>query len=328
MFVLMVILVSLSTNVTSVRLCKPTLDDCGTKGRTCVSAGVCDNKYVGDECGTNKVCVEVCRGIMFGNAMFACCGCSKPSSVGSRISSGCVTPTFASTGAASGHVADLTITSNADEVLIVPLKPSDLDGMLLLNPNGGEQNLVIARVLGVSTGPTTYRLADNVTINPGESVTFPVEGYCADMSKKNPTEGTTLTLGDLVEPEVQLVIYALEDAEFPENFAPEDVHSLKQIAIWMSQPENADNTPEDYAQRGYPIRDEYKPVLDTVLSRAGAEPEEIFALSGKRKEESKPPEKPPEEFPWIYAAAAVAGILVVAGGTVAIWGIYKITSKK
>lgn len=315
MFVLMMVLVSLSTSVTS-RTCLPTLEDCGVKGRTCTSAGLCDNKKVGADCANNMICVEICNGAMFGNAAFACCGCVFTRSVSAYINQGLVTPKIASIGKASGHIADLTLTSNANEVLTLSIKPSGLEQMILLNPNEDEQDLVIARIPGVSIGPTTYRPADNVTIKPGESVTFPVEGYCVDMSKRNPTGGTKLTLGGLIDPNVQLVMDTLEYDIIPESFTPEDTHSFKQIAIWMSQPENVNNTPEDYAERGYPVKEEYKPTLKNILNQIGTNPEEIIALSGKKKES-----KPQEGSPWIYAAAAVVGIL-------AIWGVYKILIKK
>ena len=243
-----------------------------------------------------------------------------------------VTPKFNSTGAASGHVADLTVTSNADELLTFSLKNTGLEGMLLVNPIEEEQNLVVATVPGISVGPTSYKTADNVTLNPNESITFPVTGYCANFDKKNPSEGIELTLGGLigVEPAEEYildsllgdtpqtaVIDTLEGTEFPQSFTPEDVVKVKQIALWASQPENKDRTPEDYESRGYPIEEDYVPIIRDVLDQSGVNPDEIVALTGEKKEPEKPAETPSEGFPWIYAAAAaVAGILAIVGVSV------------
>jgi len=214
-----------------------------------------------------------------------------------------VTPQFKSTGAASGHVADLTVTSNADELLTFGLKNTGLEGMLLVNPIEEEQNLVVATVPGISVSPTSYKTADSVTLNPNESITFPIMGYCANFDKKNPSEGIELTLGGLlgVEPAEAFgldgllgdtpqttVIDNLEGTEFPQSFTPEDVLTVKQIALWASQPENKDRTPEDYEARGYPIEEDYVPIIRDVLDQSAVNPDEIVALTGKKKEPEKP----------------------------------------
>ncbi len=206
--------------------------------------------------------------------------------------------------------------------------------MLLLNPNKDEQDLVITGVLGVRINKTTYKLVDNVTLKPNESVTLPVEGYCANFDKKNPSEGIKLTLNGPTAPEpynpssalfelptapeeynpTSYAIYVLENTTFPENFTQEDVVAIKQITIWMSQPENKDKTPEDYAKRGYQIKEEYKPIIKNILNQTGTNPDDVVALTGKKKGGiSQEPEKSSEEFPWIYVVAAVAGILAIVG---------------
>lgn len=240
------------------------------------------------------------------------------------VDRGIITPQFTSTGKASGHVADLIITSNAPEPITIDLKNSGLEGLILINPNKDEQDLVITRIPGVSTGPTAYRPADNVTINPNESVTLPVIGSCANMSKKNPSEGLNLTLNGLISGDVPDVIEALRNTEFPENFTQGDIQLITQITIWMSQPENKDKTPEDYEIRGYPIKEEYKPIIKDILNETGTNTEDLVALTGKKKEEKPPeepgiPEIPTDSIPWIYIAAAV--------GILAIMGIYKMLKK-
>ena len=253
-----------------------------------------------------------------------------------------VTPQFKSTGVASGHVANLTVTSNADELLTFGLKNTGLEGMLLVNPIEEEGNLVVATIPGISVGPTSYKTADSVTLNPNESITFPVMGYCANFDKENPSGGIELTLGVPigVEPTEECildgllgdtpqtaVIDTLEATEFPQSFTPEDVITTKQIALWASQPENKDKTPEDYETRGYPIKEDYIPIIRDVLDQSGVNPDEIVALTGEKKEPEEPaempsepekPAEPPKEgFPWIYAVAAVvAGILAIVGVSV------------
>ncbi|CEG13802.1 hypothetical protein MSIBF_A510007 [groundwater metagenome] len=256
-----------------------------------------------------------------------------------------VKPQFKGIGQASGYIADLTITSNADEPITISIKSSGLEGLLLLNPNKDEQNLVITGVLGIRINKTTYKPVNNVTLKPNESVTLPIEGYCANFDKKNPSEGIELILNGPTAPEpynpssvlfelptapepynpngcpAYAVVDVLENITFPENFTSEDVVAIKQITIWMSQPENENKTSEDYEKRGYPIKKEYKQIIKDVLNQTGTNPDEVVALTGKKKGEiSREPEKPSEEFPWIYVVAAIAGILAIVG-------IYKILKK-
>jgi hypothetical protein len=259
-----------------------------------------------------------------------------------------VTPQFKSTGAVSGHVANLTVTSNTDELLTFGLKNTGLEGMLLVNPIEEEGNLVVATIPGISVGPTSYEAADSVTLNPNESITFPVTGYCANFDKKNPSGGIELTLGVPigVEPAEECildsllgdsaqtaVVVNLETTEFPQSFTPEDVITTKQIALWASQSENADKTPADYETRGYPIKEDYIPIIRDVLAQSGVNPDEIVALTGEKREPEEPtevpsepekPAEPPKEgFPWIYAVAAVVAVILAIVGV----SVYKKVKK-
>ena len=164
-------------------------------------------------------------------------------------------------------------------------------------------------------------------------------GYCANFDKKNPSEGIELTLGGPigVEPEEDLVlegllvdtpqtavINTLETTAFPQSFAPEDVITIKQIALWTSQPENKDKTPEEYETRGYPIEEDYIPIIRDVLDQSGVDPDEVLVLTGKKKEPEKPAEAPSAGFPWIPVAAAAAAVILAAAGV----AVYKKKVKK
>lgn len=249
--------------------------------------------------------------------------CSNVSAQGSSsslcdaIEEGLVTATINSTGSASGYIANLTITSNLYDPLTVDIENSSLEGMVLVNPNVDEQDLVITDVPGVSTGATTYEPADNVTFNPGESVTLLVEGYCINFDKDDPTEGTKFSLNETSEKanvtQLAGILQTLENTTFPDNFTEEHIFTVKQIAVWMAQTENKDKTAEEYAERGYPIEEEDIPIISEILEETGIDPEEITALPDEPYE----PEEPAEGFPWgivlIPAIIAIIGVITYLG---------------
>lgn len=249
------------------------------------------------------------------------------------INSEMISAQFTSTGSASDHVANLTIQSNVFTQITLNLENSGLRGMILENPDKEEQDLVITGVPGILTKADAYIPAKTATLNQGEKISLPIKGNCANFEKKNPSPGIILTLGNPIEEEVQRVIIILEEKEpeLKESFSSQEIEIIKQVSIWMAQPENKENSAEEYAVRGYPIKEEFKPVIGSILTLAGTSTEEITLLSEKEERETETGEKETEgketekseesELPLLLIGTGVAGIIVLIG-------IYKFIIKK
>lgn len=247
---------------------------------------------------------------------------------------------FISTGAASGHIADLVVTSTYDGITL-NLAESGLNGMVLVNSAEDEQDEVIVDTPGTSTGPggTTYTPTPSATLNSGDNVTIPVIGYCINYDKSNPTNGTIFSLSTISsKTDISQLSYVLEviyvyytDGTLPSlswpsyNFSSQDEYNVFQVAIWAAQPENANVTLEDYAARGYTLGDNHIAAVIDVLELSAIDTSNIVALSGTKKEEPDEPSEPAattdDEFPWLYVAIPI--VAIAAAGA----GIYAVRSK-
>lgn len=192
---------------------------------------------------------------------------------------------FSSTGAASGHIADLSVTSNAASTVTVDLENSGLFGMVLENPNAGEQDEVITGVPGVYTGPTDYDPADTVTLDPGQSLRFPIIGYCLnfDLDTPSPSVGfdlqSTSTKTDISD--ISNTLDTLENYQFPVDWSQSSVTDTTQMAIWTSQPENANTPLQDYEGRGYSLSDSEFDTLVDILDLSDVDTDNVVAITGE-----------------------------------------------
>lgn len=243
-------------------------------------------------------------------------------SITNAIDSGEVSVDYISTGAASGHIADLVITSNSDSELLLCLEEPGVIGMVLENSAEDEQDEVIIDTPGVSEGPgeTSYSPQESVSIAPGGSATIPLIGYCINYDKSNPTEGTYFTLSPTSDKtdisQISTVLTVLQTFLFPEHYTHDDIYNVAQIAIWASQSENNDVTLEEYASRGYVLDEDDISVINEILGDSGVDTTNIVALTGKQKEEEDDIEEESattSDFPWVYIALPIIVIAVAAG---------------
>lgn len=253
-------------------------------------------------------------------------------SVYNAMNAGLISTEFVSTGAASGHIADLTITSNFGEAMTIDIADSGLNGMVLENSNEDEQDEVITDTPGESEGPgeTTYTPTDFVDLGPGESATIPVIGYCINYDLANPSSGTIFDLSTTSSKtdisEISSVLETLDTFSYPGEYTSVDIFDVAQISIWAGQTDNADVTLEDYSARGYDLDDNDISVVSDILNASGIDTTNIVALTGKAKEDVDGEDTEPsdtattDDFPWVYIALP---IIAIAAGA----GIYAMKSK-
>lgn len=266
--------------------------------------------------------------VLFGAICSSFASAQDTHSVYNAMNAGLITTDFVSNGAASGHVADLTITSTFGSDMIIDLAGSGLNGMVLTNSAEDEQDEVVTETPGTSTGPgdTTYTPADSVLLGPGESATIPVIGYCINYDKSNPSNGTSFglstTSGKTDISEISAVLETIETFSFPESFTSTDIYNVVQVAIWAAQSDNANVTLENYAARGYDLSDTDISVVSEILNTSGVDTTNIVALTSKQKEEdedtgsSEPTTT--DEFPWAYIAIPIIAIAAVGAGIYAV----------
>ena len=256
-------------------------------------------------------------GIMFST------GVTALQAITDSIDSGEITAEFVSTGAASGHIADLTVTSNSDSEITLCLENSGLIGMVLANSAADEQDEVITDTPGTSTGPgaTTYTPGESATVSPGGTVTIPIIGYCINYDKSNPTQGTMFSLSstssktDILQ--IDTVLETLTTYTFPRSFTNDNIYNVAQVAIWAAQSENVNVLLDDYATRGYDLDENDVSVVSDLLNTSGIDTTNIVALTGKTKDDTDDEDETSAsggEFPWVYLAAPLIAIAVGAGG--------------
>lgn len=250
-------------------------------------------------------------------------GFVKPS-LGEAIDNGLVgVNDIPSTGSASGFIAKMGVDSNFDGDLDVNIRDSGLRGWILVNPNEDEQDEVITGIPGEMAGPKTYTPKNNINFpNSGSKTDLPIQGYCVNIDLKTPSEGTKFTLSPTSSKTdvsyIDDLLEALDNADIPSNFTQDDIIQLTQILIWMGNPENNDLTSDDYATRGYPVQDKFKGIINTVLTDAGQNPDDVTALTGKKKDPATNgtgDKEPTEEesicfLPGFDAIFLVIGILI------------------
>jgi hypothetical protein len=248
-------------------------------------------------------------------------------SIYNAFNAGLISLEIIGTGAASGHIADMIVTGAADGVSL-DLAESGLEGKVLENPDINEQDEVVVDTPGTSTGPgdTTYTPTDNVVVNTGENVTIPIIGYCINYDLANPSDGTTFTLSGISSKtditQLSSVLQTIFDYmdgtnTFDVDFDSQELFSIFQIAIWASQPENADVTLTEYAQRGYTLNTDQLDGIMDILDDSGIDYTNVVALSGKEKvapgDPSESSTSEDDEIPWLYVA--IGAVVVALGGT-------------
>jgi hypothetical protein len=240
---------------------------------------------------------------------------------------GIVSLDIVSTGAASGYIATITVTSTIDAPFKINIADSGLPGMVLVNENEEEQDEIISKIPGIEKEPGKYTPATEFPLEPSTPVTLPVNGYCINMEKDTPSKGANFTLSPTSNKidvnEVSDVHDTLENYTFPDNLTDSDVNKIKQIVYWMSDPANSDKTADDFTKIGYPIEDRYVPYIKDILNKSGQNPEDLVALTGEGKtpegnESDDDDEKEPSSEEDICFTPGFESLFLIVGILVAI----------
>ena len=183
------------------------------------------------------------------------------------IDGGLVRAEFTATGSASGASVLLRLARTSPEHLTVAVPT----GLLLLNTDAEEQDMVVRRLLGESTGGTRYQPATLIELpDDGERI-FILEAYCLEAHLDNPSRGVGLTPAGLAHGDIIAVLEAVDRV----REAADDIGVI-QAAVWVM----TDNISGDELDEiGYGLDDREAQVVAAVLREAGFEPA-AFRLFG------------------------------------------------
>jgi hypothetical protein len=176
------------------------------------------------------------------------------------IDGGLVRAEFTGTGSASGAAVLLRIarTSPDELTIFVPA------GLLLVNADDDEQDMVVRRLLGTSIGGARYQPATLIELRDDDEHVYVLEAYCLEAHRDNPSRGTGLTPAGFAHPDVVAVLEAVDRV----SDAVDDI-SVIQAAVWAI----TDNISADELNEiGYGLSDREAQLVADVLAAAGFDP--------------------------------------------------------
>ena len=180
------------------------------------------------------------------------------------LQAGIVEAEFRSTGGASGDIVKLAIRLLAatDDVVTLSVPA----GMMLTNPAGGEQDLVIRGLVGVMTGEFTYQEVTEIELPDVEWRDYVVEAYCAEAHDDNPTADGVLTASGLAGEDLIGVFAALGEAG-------DDIDlQVIQAVIWAVTDDIRTDQLDDI---GYGLDEAGVAQARDIIERAGLDPGEF-----------------------------------------------------
>jgi hypothetical protein len=149
-------------------------------------------------------------------------------------------------------------TSSDDLTISVPT------GLLLLNEDDEEQDMVVRRLLGISLGGSRYQESTVIDLHDDDEHVFMLEAYCLEAHRDNPTRGTGLTPAGFAHPDVVAVLQAVDQV----RDAGDEIGVI-QAAVWVI----TDNvSSEELDDIGYGLSDHEAGLVADVLRSAGFDP--------------------------------------------------------
>jgi hypothetical protein len=173
------------------------------------------------------------------------------------IDQGLVRAEFTGNGSASGAAMLLRVarTSPSDLTLMVPL------GLLLLNGDAEEQDMVVRQLLGESRGGSSYRPLTLIELRDDDEHVFILEAYCLEATLDNPARGSGFTPAGLAGEDVIAVLEAVD--RVPD--ADEEI-TVIQAAVWAI---TDDISRDELDEIGYGLDDDEAELAAAILREAG-----------------------------------------------------------
>jgi len=110
---------------------------------------------------------------------------------------GKVIATFKGTGESSGDSVEVEV-AKTPKAGPGPLRLTIPPGSMLHSANGGEQNMVIMGIEGLSTGGGTFEPTSSILVSSTRAVTYVLLAFCTEFEKENPSATDTFTLEEPV----------------------------------------------------------------------------------------------------------------------------------
>lgn len=175
---------------------------------------------------------------------------------------------FISNGAASGSSVVLSIRRTEALDLSITVRP----GMLLLNEFEEEQDMVVLRLLGETTGGTRYLARTTIELRDDASHEYLLDAYCIEAHLDNPSEDAIFTPDGYVAQSLVEVVEAAGRVRAAEgNFL------AIQAAIWAL---TDDITAAELDEIGYRLSSADLAVARAILAEAGFDPASFRLFRG------------------------------------------------
>jgi hypothetical protein len=188
-------------------------------------------------------------------------------SLADAIDQGLVEVQFTATGSASGSAALLQLrrTNAVSLTLSVPA------GMVLLNENEDEQDLVVRRLRGLSEGGRRFQPLNAIVLTDDNVHAYVLEAYCLEARAENPSEGASLTFGGFVPGDLQRVLTAVDAVPDAVDYAV-----VIQAAVWAL---TDDLSAEELDEIGYSMDEADLDLARAIIKAAGLRPEAFQLFS-------------------------------------------------
>jgi hypothetical protein len=184
------------------------------------------------------------------------------------IDQGLVRAEFSGTGSASGASLLLRVarTSPDDLAITVPL------GLLVLNADDAEQDMVVRQLLGASAGGSSYRPAAAIELRDDDEHVFILEAYCLEAHLDNPSRGVAFSANGFVHPDVIAVLEAVD--RVPD--ADEEIEVI-QAAVWAITDDISAGELDDI---DYSLNERETQLVADILRAAGFDPARFRLFGG------------------------------------------------
>ena len=132
--------------------------------------------------------------------------------------------------------------------------------------------MVVRGLRGETAGGGLYHPVGAMVLTDDDRHEYVLEAYCLDVAKDNPSEGGSLSPGELADPDVAAALRAVD--QVPD--ADGNIRAV-QAVVWAI---TANVTMDDLSQRGYDLSEGDLATAGAVLEAAGLVPSRYRLFGG------------------------------------------------